>query len=246
MKNILFWPYQLYVWLIFAPLVIVLTLLFSSLTVVFSMLVNPNFASRVFGGTWARLCAWLTPVRVRVEGQEHTEAGRSYVVVANHQSLFDILVVYGWLNLDLKWVMKQELRKIPGIGIGCEKAGHIFINRRNPKEAAAAISAALHRLGDGVGILFFPEGTRSVDGRLLTFKRGAFRTAIDQRLAVLPVTLVGTRDICPARTLKIFPGRVRMVIHPAIETTGLGWDQTDELVERSRRAVESAMPPELR
>lgn len=246
MKKILFWPYQLYVWLIFAPLVVVLTLLFSSLTVLFSVLVNANFASRVFGATWARLCGWLTPIRVRVEGREHREEGRSYVVVANHQSLYDIVVIYGWLDLDLKWVMKQELRNIPGIGIGCEKAGHIFIDRRNPKEAARTIGAALERLGDGVGMLFFSEGTRSRDGRLLPFKRGAFRTAVEQQLPLLPITLVGTRDICPARTLKIFPGSVRMVIHPAIETAGLGPDKIDELLCRSRQVIAAAMPAGLR
>ncbi|MDT8320988.1 MAG: lysophospholipid acyltransferase family protein [Xanthomonadales bacterium] len=246
MKKILFWPYQLYVWLLFAPLVVVLTLLFSSLTVLFSMWVNPNFASRVFGATWARCCGWLTPIRVRVEGREHCEAGRSYVVVANHQSLYDIVVVYGWLDLDLKWVMKQELRSIPGIGIGCEKAGHIFIDRHKPKEAGRTIAAALERLGDGVGMLFFPEGTRSRDGRLLPFKRGAFRTAVEQQLPLLPITLLGTRDICPARTLKIFPGRVRMVIHPAIETAGLGPEKIDALANRSRQVIEAAMPAGLR
>ena len=135
-----------------------------------------------------------------------------------------------WLKLDLKWVMKQELRKLPAIGIGCEKAGHIFIDRRNPQQAAKAITEALERLGTGIGILFFPEGTRSPDGHLLTFKKGAFRTAIDQQMPLLPVTLVGTRDILPARTLRLCPGKARMVIHPPIETEGL---TVDDYLERS-------------
>lgn len=246
MKKIFFWPYQLYVWPVFVPLALVLTVLFSTLTVVFAWLVNPNFASRVFGGTWGRLVASLTPVRVVVEGAEHAQGDRSYVVASNHQSIYDILVIYGWLRLDLKWVMKQELRKMPAIGIGCEKAGHIFVERRNPKQAAAAITAALHRLGDGIGILFFPEGTRSPDGRLLSFKKGAFRTAIEQQIPLLPITLVGTRDIIPARTLRLFPGTVRMVIHPPIETIGMTLEQIDELLQRTRQVIASALPPELR
>ena len=132
MRKILFWPYHLYVWLIFFPLVLILTLLFSSLTVIFSILVNSNFASRVFGATWARWLAWLTPISVTVSGAENTDRGRRYVVVSNHQSMYDILVIYGWLALDLKWVIKQELSKVPAIGIGCEKAGHIFVDRKNP------------------------------------------------------------------------------------------------------------------
>jgi 1-acyl-sn-glycerol-3-phosphate acyltransferase len=244
MKKLFFWPYQLYAWLIFLPLVALLTLLFSTLTVITAWLVNPNIASRIFAVTWARVVAWITPIRVRVEGAENAQRSRSYVVASNHQSQYDILVVYGWLKLDLKWVMKKELRKLPAIGIGCEKAGHIFIERNNPKQAAEAINIALKRLGDGIGILFFPEGTRSLDGRLMRFKKGAFRTAIDQQLPLLPVTVVGTRDILPSKSLRLFPGTATLVIHPAIETAGMGVEQVDELMERAREVIASALPPE--
>jgi 1-acyl-sn-glycerol-3-phosphate acyltransferase len=246
MKKILFWPYQVYTWLVLIPLAALLSLVFGGLAALFSVLVNPHFASRVFGVTWARCLAWLTPMLVTVEGSENSNRGRSYVVVSNHQSMYDILAIYGWLALDLKWVMKQELRKIPGIGIGCEKVGHIFIDRKNPKAARKAISDALARLGDGIGILFFPEGTRSSSGKLLPFKKGAFRTAIEQRLPVLPVTVVGTRKILPNKTLTPFPGRARLVVHPAIETTGMDAADIEELMEASRRAILSGMPAELR
>lgn len=245
MKKILYWPYQIYAWLIFAPLVVVLTLFFSTMTVISATLVNPKFASRVFGSTWARWLGLLTPISVTVEGAENAERERSYVVVSNHQSGYDILVIYGWLKLDLKWVMKKELRKVPGIGIGCEKAGHIFVERRNPKQAARAITEALARLGDGIGILFYPEGTRSLDGRLLPFKKGAFRTAVDQQIPLLPVTVVGSRDVLPAKSLKLFPGRVRMVIHPAIETQGMGVAQVEELMAETHGVIASALPPEM-
>lgn len=243
MKAAAFWLYQVYAWLIFFPLVILLTLLFSTLTIIFATLVNPEWASRVFAATWGKVLATLTPVWVTVEGGEHAHREQSYVVAINHQSQYDILVVYGWLKLDLKWVIKKELRKMPGIGLGCEKAGHIFVDRRNPKQARQAISQALSRLGNGVGILFFPEGTRSIDGRLLPFKKGAFRLACDQGLPILPVTLVGTRDILPSRSLNPFPGSVRMVIHPAISPEG---KEVDELLDATRDAIASAMPPELR
>ena len=242
MKKILFWPYQLYVWLVFFPLVAVLTVVFSTCTIIAATLVNPHFASRVFAVTWAKLCAWATPISVEVEGGEYAERHRSYIVASNHQSMYDILVIYGWLALDLKWVMKAELRKIPAIGIGCEKAGHIFVERRNHQQAARAINEALDRLGDGIGILFFPEGTRSLDGQLLPFKKGAFHTAIEQQIPILPVTVTGTRQILPAKTLSLFPGRAKMVIHPAIETAGLSHDDLEELKLRTRDAIASALP----
>jgi len=243
MKRVLFWPYQLYAWLIFLPLVALLTLLFSMLTVIFATLVNPNWASRVFAVTWAKSLAYLTPVRVIIEGGENAHREQSYVVVTNHQSIYDILLVYGWLELDLKWVMKKELRKVPGIGVGCEKAGHIFVDRKKPKQAAKAISDALARLDKGVGILFFPEGTRSTDGHLLPFKRGAFRLSEGQNLPILPLTLVGTRDVLPSSTVSLFPGTIRMVIHPAIDPSG---KNADELLEETRSTISSAMPAELR
>jgi len=246
MKKILFWPYQLYEWLILMPLVGILTLVFGTLTAVAASLVNPHFASLVFGATWARLIGWLTPIAVTVEGKQNANRERSYVVVSNHQSLYDIIVIYGWLALDLKWVMKKELRKVPGIGIGCEKAGHIFIDRKTPRLASKAVSEALDRLGDGIGVLFFAEGTRSLDGKLKPFKNGAFRIAIEQNLPVLPVTLLGTRDILPANSLKAFPGRARMVIHPAIETDGLGQVQIGDLMDATKAAISSALPEELK
>lgn len=245
MKKILFWPYRVYVWLIFLPLVGILTFTFGTLTAVFSVLVNPYFASRVFAVTWARLLAGLTPISVTVEGKENANRESSYVVVCNHQSLYDIFVVYGWLELDLKWVIKQELRKYPGLGIGCEKAGHIFVDRKDSRRARRAIEESIERLGNGIGILFFVEGTRSLDGRLLPFKKSAFRTAIEQQLPVLPVTLIGTRDILPAKSLKVFPGHARMVIHPAIETAGMSLLQVADLLDAAKAAIRSELPEDL-
>ena len=246
MRKFLFWPYQVYEWLILLPMVGILTFTFGSLTAIFSVLVNPRFGSRVFAVTWGRLIAFIVPIIVRVEGKRNANRELSYVVVCNHQSLTDIPVVYGWLELDLKWVIKQELRKFPGLGIGCEKAGHIFVDRKDSKSARRAIEGALGRLGNGIGILFYVEGTRSLDGRLLPFKKSAFKTAIEQQLPVLPITLIGTRDILPAKTLKVFPGCARMVIHPAIETKGMNLSQTLELLNTTKKMITSALPAELR
>lgn len=189
----------------------------------------------------------MTPVRVTVEGAENADPAKTYVVVCNHQSQYDIMLVYGWLNLDLKWVLKKELRKIPGIGIGCEKAGHIYVDRSNPELARKAVKDALDFVGDGVGVLFFPEGTRSLDGKMGSFKKGAFRVATSQKLPILPVTLIGTRNIQKARSLVIVPGKMRMVIHPAIEVSGDDDPETiRELITSTRTAIASALPSGLR
>jgi 1-acyl-sn-glycerol-3-phosphate acyltransferase len=247
MKRIAFYLYQIYAWLVFIPLGLLFTALSGWVTVLVSMIWGPTFASRNIAARWARVVCWFTPVRVTVEGSENADPERTYVVVCNHQSQYDIFVVYGWLQLDLKWVLKAELRKAPGVGIGCEKAGHIFVDRRNPEKAHKAVSDALDSVGDGVGVLFFAEGTRSTDGSLGRFKKGAFRVAVSQNLPVLPITIVGTRDIQKPKSMMIFPGKVRMIIHPAIEVEG-GEDAQAirDLMSKTRAAVASGLPENLR
>ena len=247
MKRIAFWLYQIYAWLVFIPLGLLLTLITGWVTVLVAMIWSPRVASRYIAANWGRLICWMTPVWVTVEGAENADPGRTYVVACNHQSQYDIFLVYGWLKLDLKWVLKAELRKVPGVGIGCEKAGHIFVDRGNPDKARNSISDALERVGDGVGVLFFVEGTRSQDGKLRPFKKGAFRVATSQKLPILPVTIIGTRDIQKPKSMMIFPGKVRMVIHPVIEV-GDGEHAGDirELMTQTRAAIVSALPEELR
>jgi 1-acyl-sn-glycerol-3-phosphate acyltransferase len=151
-----------------------------------------------------------------------------------------------WFAITRASVLKAELRKAPGVGIGCEKAGHIFVDRSNPDKARQSVSDALERVGDGVGILFFAEGTRSADGSLRPFKKGAFRVATSQNLPILPVTIIGTRDIQRPKSLLIFPGKVSMVIHPAIEIEGESQEEIRDLMTRTRAVIASAQPEELR
>lgn len=247
MKRALLYLYQVYVWLVLMPVAAMLTLISGWMSVLVAATWNPEVAGRNVAPRWGRVICWLTPARVCVEGAENADPRKTYVVVCNHQSLYDIFLVYGWLKLDLKWVMKAELRKMPGVGIGCASLGHIFVERGNPEQTRRAVDDALDRVGNGVGVLFFSEGTRSKDGRLLPFKKGAFRFATSQQLPILPVTIDGARDIQRANSMLIFPGKMRMVIHPAIETEGR-WTEEDvpELMERTRSAIASALPEELR
>lgn len=240
MKSVFNFLYQVYAWVFLIPFSFLWSFLCGWAAAISSVLVSQRFASAQVGGLWARVIGWLTPMRVSVEGLEHIDPSQTYVVVCNHQSQYDILLVYGWLGLDLRWVMKKELRKLPGIGIACEKVGHIFVDRTNPEAARQAIHEALERIGDGVGILFFPEGTRSQDGRLKTFKNGAFRLAAEQQLPVLPLTLLGTREILPPKTLRVRPGRARIVIHPPIEA---GDKNSRELAHAAHSQIASAMDP---
>ncbi len=169
------------------------------------------------GVLWARLNMFLTPVFVKVSGKENIQKETSYVIVLNHQSYYDIFLIYGWIGIDFKWVMKMELRKIPGLGISCEKIGHIFIDRSNTQIAIESMNKVKQKLVNGTSVVIFPEGTRSKTHQLGEFKRGAFRMAIDLGLPILPITLVGTKETLPYNMLDVLPGTAQMIIHKPIE-----------------------------
>ncbi len=233
--------YPLYQWLIYVPLAVLTTLICGALAVPVA-LISPRVANQYVAVPWGRILAWLVPLRVEVEGRQHLDPGQSYVVVANHQSQFDIPVIYGWIGLDLRWVAKAELGRIPFMAAGCRAIGHVFIDRSDPDQARQAIDRAVKRLRRGTGLMFFAEGTRSRSGSLMPFKKGAFRVAVDQQLPVLPVTVIGTRNALPAGSLSIRPARVRLVIHPPLTTTGLEAGDARSLRHDCHARIASVLP----
>ncbi len=241
MRKILYLLYVPYKWLILVPVFTVSTAFFAGLAIFLAIVVNPRFGSVVSGTGWARLNAWLTPMLVTVAGRGQVDPKQSYVIVANHQSSYDVFVLYGWLGMDFKWVMKHELRKFPALGVSCEKLEHVFIDRSNTDAAIRSIEAAKERIRGGTSVVFFPEGTRSLNGKLLPFKKGAFRMALDLGLPILPVTLTGTREIMPPRTLRVFPGKASLIFHPPIAIDGLGRADVRQLMQRAKTAIESGL-----
>jgi 1-acyl-sn-glycerol-3-phosphate acyltransferase len=229
--------YPIWQWLVYIPIVTLATLIGALLAIPVSLLISPRLANLYVAVPWCHVLTWFAPVKVVVEGMEHVNPGQSYVVVANHQSQFDIPVIYGYCGLDLRWVMKAELRKVPFIASGCRAIGHIFVDRSDPDQAREAINSAVSRLKPGTGLLFFAEGTRSRSGQLLNFKKGAFRVAIDQQMPILPMTVVGTRDVMPADSIRIRPGTVRLRIHPPIDTDGLGVKDLGRLRDGVREVI---------
>lgn len=213
------------------------TFFFGILAVVVSSLVNQRVGSYFGGVIWSRINAFFTPVRVQVTGKQHIDNNRSYVIISNHQSLYDIFVVYGWLGIDIKWVMKKELAKIPGVGFGSKKVGHIFLDRSNRRMALKTLNEAKKKLVNGASVVIFPEGTRSVTGQPGAFKKGAFKLALDLGLPLLPITICGTKDIMPTGTLDIKPGKVKMIIHEPIEINGHNEESMKELMEKARKVI---------
>ena len=194
---------------------------------------KPGLSSRIVATFWARLNMLASLIQATVHGTEHVAPGQSYVVVANHQSLIDIYLIFGATPMDIIWVMKQELRQVPFLGIACARMGYIYIDRGNTESALRSIEAAKHRIRDGVCVVFFPEGTRSRDGSLGTFKRGAFHLATELDLPVLPVTIAGTRDLLPSGSTALVPGHAVVTIHQPVEPGDMDARELTRVVHRT-------------
>ena len=240
MKKILWILYQPYKWIIFLPLLIVSTAVLGSAAVIFTYIVGQKKASIIGGVSWARLNSYLAPMFVKVVGRENLDKKQSYVIASNHQSHFDILLVYGFLGIDIKWVMKLELRKVPVLGFACEKLGHIYVNRSNHGAAIESLKAAKKILQNGTSMMIFPEGRRSMDGKLGVFKKGAFRTALEFDLPILPVTISGTYKILPTKSLNLFPGKAKMIIHKPIDVNDYK-NKVPALMEKVKQVIQSGL-----
>ena len=150
---------------------------------------SPKLGNMIGGITWARVCSFFAPMWVDVKGLENIDRNRSYVVVANHQSHFDVFVLYGWAWMDMKWVMKKELRKTPFIGFASHMVGHIVVDRSDSQAAIDSLNDAKKKIINGTSVMFFPEGTRSKTVEIGRFKKGAFVMALDLDLPILPMTI---------------------------------------------------------
>jgi 1-acyl-sn-glycerol-3-phosphate acyltransferase len=232
--------YKPYVWFIYLPLLGIMTVFFGILSAIVATIVSPR-AGSITGSVWARVIGTLAPMKVSIIGRENVDPRQSYVIISNHRSLFDVVVLYGWIGIDFKWVMKQELRKIPGLGIGCEKIGHVFIDRSNSEKAIASINAAKDRLINGTSVIFFPEGRRSDTNEMREFKKGAFKLALEFGLPILPVTLVNTSYILPNKTLDLLPGTAKIVFHKPIDIKNYSDTTMQDLMEKSRSVLQAGI-----
>jgi 1-acyl-sn-glycerol-3-phosphate acyltransferase len=137
--------------------------------------------------------------------------------------------------------MKKELRNLPALGIACEKLGHIYIDRSNKGTAMASLKEAKKRIVNGTSILIFPEGTRSLTGKMGPFKKGAFVMALDLGIPILPITLLHTDKILPPRTMDLFPGRATMIIHEPINVSGYDADRLEDLMTAAREVIQAGL-----
>ena len=192
-----------------------------------------------FGHRCARAWAWLilktTGVRIRASGLEHVDPSQSYVVAANHQSIYDIPIVFITLPLQLRIVAKESLGRIPFLGWHLQRTCHLLIDRTNP--GAGVLKRMAHLVSAARSLIVFPEGTRSVDGSVGRFKGGIFLLAIDSALPVLPVSIARSRFVMTKGRLIVHPEEVVVTVHEPLTTTGISREHARAFAERVRVVV---------
>lgn len=238
--------YYIYQVCIALPILLVLTLLTALVTIVGSLIGGAHVWGYYPGKIWSQLTCYLLLLPVKVQGQEKLHDRTSYVFVPNHQGAFDIFLIYGFLGRNFKWMMKKSLRKIPFVGKACESAGHIFVDRSNPKKMLSTMRQAEASLTDGVSLVVFPEGARTFTGHLGSFKRGAFQLADDLQLAVVPVTINGSFEVLPRTGKWIHWHRLTLTIHTPIPPKGKGAENIRLTMSEAYAAVESGLPEKYR
>ena len=134
--------YRVYFWLFVVPMFLVLTILTAVTTIVGCLLGGERIFAYYPGKIWSCLTCWLALCPVKVQGREHIDRKRSYVFVSNHQGAFDIFLIYGFLGVPIKWVMKAGIGKIPFVGAACRAAGFIFVDNSTAKSAARSVREA--------------------------------------------------------------------------------------------------------
>jgi len=209
-----------------------------SIAVLMHLLIRNQRLTWRFAKAQARTLARLLGVRVRVRGLEHLP-GTPCVFVANHRSHFDIAAILGFVPGINRFTAKKELFREPVLGLVMRTMGMVPVDREQPERAIEH----LRRLrADGHSLVFFPEGTRSRDGVLAPFKKGAFVTAIELGLPIVPIACRGGDAIMPAGGyLTILPGEMELVILEPAVTAGLNYEQRDALVAQTRARIRAAL-----
>ena len=238
--------YRIYQLLVVLPLGIIVTILTALTVVVGCSLGNGHFWGYYPGHCWSRIILWLLLLPVKVEGREHLERGQSYVFVANHQGAFDIFLIYGHLNRNFKWMMKQSLRKLPFVGWACEKSHQIFVDKRGASKIMKTYDDARRTLQGGTSVTVFPEGSRTFTGHMGQFKKGAFALADELQLPVVPMTINGSFNVMPRMRDGHFVNWhcLSLTIHQPIYPVGQGPENIQATMAQAYDSVMSSLAPE--
>jgi 1-acyl-sn-glycerol-3-phosphate acyltransferase len=194
---------------------------------------TPHKVARI----WAKYILAASNIKVTVKGLSNLNRTGSYIYMPNHVSNFDIPVLQAYLPVQFRWLAKAELFKIPVFGYAMKRAGYISINRFDRKSAIQSLNKAAEIIRNGTSVIIFPEGTRSQNQNIQSFKKGGFVLAIDSGVPIIPVIIHGTWTIMQKKHILVRPGNVVLEIKKPINTSDYTRETKDDLMEKVRNIV---------
>jgi len=207
------------------------TAILGPLAIIVSFISKTGNLPHLIARIWGKSILSVSGIKVTVDGLSNLDPGRSAIYMVNHQSNFDIPVLLGCLPVQFRWLAKAELFRIPIFGHGMRGCGYISINRSNRRSAIESLNQAAETIKKGTSVLIFPEGTRSLDGKIKPFKKGGFVLTVDAGVPIIPIVIEGTWSIMPKKRLLIKPCPVIMKILPPVESSGYNRKTKDALME---------------
>lgn len=207
--------YNIYTYLIATPLFIINSIVNGSLLALFGIMGDRKYFTYWIPRFWAWFTCFVYLIPVTVKGREHLDKNQTYIFIPNHQGYFDIFLTYAYLGHNFKWMMKDYLRNIPFIGYGCAKSGHVYVGESR-ESITRAILESKENLEQGISMAIFPEGTRTYDGKMGEFKRGAFMLASQLERPIVPITINGSYEVFNRNATMISYHPLELIIHAPI------------------------------
>ena len=213
------------------------TLVLGTLVIIAYLFDRSGRAGHRIARRWGKVALLATGVKVKVEGLEQIQGKGPYIFMSNHQGGYDIFALQGHLPFDFKWLAKKELFSIPFFGWTITAAGYISIDRKGTRDTVRAMNEAAQKIRDGMSVVIFPEGSRSPDGSIQPLKKGGFTLAIKSKVPIVPVAVVGSREIMPKGRITVNPGKITIRIGPTIETKELGLQDWKSLMGKVAESI---------
>ena len=230
-------------WRVFNSLQLLFTITWTSVLICFALCLlvlcagRRRWPLRMASRVWAPGLLGGSGAQLELEGFEAIDFSRPYIVVANHQSMIDICALFRAMPVPMRFVLKQELARVPFVGAYARAMGMVFIKRESARAASRCLHDAAAIFKDGQSLCAFPEGTRSRDGRVGPFKGGVFKLAIETGIPILPIAIEGSGLVLPAAGFKVRPGRIRLRVGAPIMTTDLHPGDRQALARRSQQVI---------
>jgi len=226
-------------------IIVIFTIVFGTLSVISSLFDKTGKIQHLISTYWGKFILKFTGIKVEVKGLENLNSLGTFVLMPNHQSLYDIPILLSSIPFQFSFLAKESLFRIPILGWHLSTARHIRIDRSNTRDGVRSLLEGVKKIKEGISLLIFPEGTRSIDNRIGSFKIGGFVMAIKAGIPIVPITINGTGKIIKKGEKRFRPARVTLIIDSPIETKNYTLEDKNALAEKVRQRILDNWNPDL-